>query len=90
MAIIDVNGASLHYEIQGFGPPLLLVMGASGDGGHFAPMARLLAEDFTVVSYDRRGNGRSPRPKGWPTTSYQQQPAVAVAALARQFPGAPS
>ncbi|MFI6483522.1 alpha/beta fold hydrolase [Nonomuraea sp. NPDC050663] len=79
MAIIDVNGASLHYEIQGFGPPLLLVMGASGDGGHFAPMARLLAEEFTVVSYDRRGNGRSPRPKGWTTTTPQEQAADAAA-----------
>jgi pimeloyl-ACP methyl ester carboxylesterase len=48
-------------------------MGASGDGGHFEQLAELLADEFTVVTYDRRGNGRSPRPAGWVTTSPQEQ-----------------
>ena len=36
-------------------------MGATGDGGHFDALADVLADEFTLVSYDRRGNGRSPR-----------------------------
>jgi len=48
----------LYYEVQGSGPVLMLVghpMGASG----FAAIAPLLAEDYTVVTFDPRGFARS-------------------------------
>jgi pimeloyl-ACP methyl ester carboxylesterase len=54
-------------------PAVLLIMGASGDGGHFHGLVQLLADEYTVVTYDRRGNGRSPRPPGWNTTSNDEQ-----------------
>ena len=63
------------------GPPVLLIMGATGDGGHFDAFADLLADEFTVVSYDRRGNGRSPVPAGWQTTSPEEQADDAAALL---------
>src|SRR5690242_5303376 len=78
----SVNGTELHYEIRGTGPPLLLIMGASGDAGHFDAIAGLLADEFTVITYDRRGNGRSPAPDGWKTTSPEQQADDAAALLA--------
>jgi pimeloyl-ACP methyl ester carboxylesterase len=55
---LDVPGARLYYEVQGSGPILMLVghpMGVSG----FGPIAPLLAEAYTVVTYDPRGFGRS-------------------------------
>ncbi|MGC9962600.1 MAG: alpha/beta fold hydrolase [Acidimicrobiales bacterium] len=55
---LNVPGARLHYEVQGSGPVLMLVghpMGAAG----FAAIAPLLAEDYTVVTYDPRGFARS-------------------------------
>lgn len=55
---LEVPGARLCYEVQGSGPTLILVghpMGAAG----FAAIAPLLAEDYTVVTYDPRGFGRS-------------------------------
>jgi clorobiocin/coumermycin A biosynthesis protein CloN7/CouN7 len=55
---LDVPGARLYYEVQGSGPVLMLVghpMGVSG----FAAIAPLLAERYTVVSYDPRGFARS-------------------------------
>jgi pimeloyl-ACP methyl ester carboxylesterase len=58
-----------------------LIMGATGDGGHFDALAELLADEFTVVSYDRRGNGRSPVPDGWDTTSPEEQADDAAALL---------
>src|SRR4029077_16102277 len=67
------NGAELYYEVRGSGPPVLLIMGGTGDGGHFDTLADRLADEFTVVTYDRRGNGRSPVPPGWTTTSPQEQ-----------------
>jgi pimeloyl-ACP methyl ester carboxylesterase len=57
-------------------------MGATGDGGHFAEVAGLLADAFTVVLYDRRGNGRSPSAPGWTSTSAEEQADDAAALLA--------
>ena len=65
MPMVSVNGAELYHEVRGSGPPVLLIMGATGDGGHFDTLADLLADEFTVITYDRRGNGRSPAPAGW-------------------------
>lgn len=73
MPTVRVNGVELYHEIRGSGPPVLLIMGGTGDGGHFDTLADLLADEFTVVTYDRRGNGRSPVPTGWTTTSPQEQ-----------------
>ncbi|MEV4624028.1 alpha/beta hydrolase [Asanoa sp. NPDC049573] len=55
-----VPGASLHYQVRGAGPALLLMSGGHGDANSFDGMAAVLAEHFTVVSYDRRGYARSP------------------------------
>ena len=65
MPRVTVNGAELYHEARGTGPPVLLIMGATGDGGHFDKLADVLADEFTVITYDRCGNGRSPsRPVG--------------------------
>ncbi|HEY1317431.1 MAG TPA: alpha/beta hydrolase [Gaiella sp.] len=73
MPTVTVNGAELYYEVRGTGPAVLLIMGSTGDGGHFDTLAALLADEFTVVTYDRRGNGRSPAPVGWTMTSPEEQ-----------------
>jgi len=67
---VRVNEAALYYEVQGSGPVLLMISGATGDAGHFARVAPLLAETYTVVTYDRRGNSRSPATD---QTSLEQQ-----------------
>jgi pimeloyl-ACP methyl ester carboxylesterase len=82
MPLLAVNGTELYYEVRGGGPPVLLIMGFTGDAGHFETLAELLADEFTVVSYDRRGNGRSPRPASWATTSPEEQADDAAALLA--------
>jgi pimeloyl-ACP methyl ester carboxylesterase len=77
----SINGAELFYEVRGEGPSVLFVMGATGVGGHFEQVGGLLADEFTVVTYDRRGNGRSPRPDGWASTSTDEQADDAAALL---------
>jgi pimeloyl-ACP methyl ester carboxylesterase len=89
MATVSVNGTQLYYERRGSGPSVLFIQGATGDGGTFTQVAELLAGEFTVVTYDRRGNSRSPRPEGWTTTSMDEQ-ADDAAALLRALDLAPA
>ncbi|MEV5898033.1 alpha/beta fold hydrolase [Nonomuraea fuscirosea] len=57
---VAVPGARLHVERAGDGPALLLISGGGGDAGMYADVVPLLARTFTVITYDRRGNSRSP------------------------------
>jgi pimeloyl-ACP methyl ester carboxylesterase len=80
---IEANQAQLYYEKRGSGPALLFIAGASGDAEDFAGVAELLADAFTVVTYDRRGFSRSPWPSGKTATSVDEQADDAAALLAR-------
>jgi pimeloyl-ACP methyl ester carboxylesterase len=55
------DGTRIAYERSGQGPALVLVDGALcfRSFGPMAPLAELLAADFTVYRYDRRGRGDS-------------------------------
>ncbi|WP_431041058.1 alpha/beta fold hydrolase [Streptomyces sp. P1-3] len=57
---LKVPGATLHYEVRGTGPVLLLIPGGSADAAVYDPIAADLADRYTVVSYDPRGLSRSP------------------------------
>jgi pimeloyl-ACP methyl ester carboxylesterase len=67
------NGARLYFEKQGSGQSLLFIAGSTDDAGNFTRAAALLADEFAVVTYDRRGNSRSERPTGWTTSSVAEQ-----------------
>ncbi|MCD9873192.1 alpha/beta fold hydrolase [Streptomyces guryensis] len=56
----------LHYDVHGKGPVLLIVPGGSGHPMGFAPMTDVLADRFTVVTYDPLGlaHGRLGQPVG--------------------------
>ena len=56
--MLDVPGARLYYEVQGSGPAFALI-GHPMDASGFASIAPVLAEAYTVVTYDPRGFGRS-------------------------------
>ena len=56
---LAVPGAMLHVEARGTGPTLLLIPGGPQDAGVFDQLARTLASEFTVVSFDPRCNSRS-------------------------------
>ncbi len=57
---LQLPGATLYYETRGSGPVLLLIAGGGTDAGVFEDVASFLAHDYTVVTYDPRGNSRSP------------------------------
>ncbi|WP_336213666.1 alpha/beta fold hydrolase [Nonomuraea sp. LPB2021202275-12-8] len=56
---LAVPGAELYYEVRGAGPVLLLINGGDGDAAMYAPLALQLADGYTVITYDPRGNSRS-------------------------------
>ncbi|MBT2510950.1 alpha/beta hydrolase [Streptomyces sp. ISL-98] len=56
---LRVNGATLHYEVRGQGPLLLLIPGGAGDAASFDGIADDLAAEYTVATYDPRGMSRS-------------------------------
>ena len=55
---LQVPGAALYYEVRGAGP-LLALHAAPMDAAAFAPLAELLASEFTVLTSDPRGINRS-------------------------------
>ncbi|GII28173.1 alpha/beta fold hydrolase [Planotetraspora mira] len=58
--MLRVPGATLYYEVRGSGPVPLLICGGVYDAAGYAGLADRLADRYTVVTYDRRGNSRSP------------------------------
>ena len=89
MTSISANDATLYYERRGDGPSLLFISGATGDAGHWTGVADTLADMYAVITYDRRGNSRSPRPPGWTSTTIDEQ-ADDAAALLRGLNMAPA
>ncbi|MFJ1697066.1 alpha/beta fold hydrolase [Streptomyces sp. NPDC088252] len=56
---LRVNGATLHYEVRGQGPLLLLIPGGTGGASSYDGVADGLAAEYTVATYDPRGMSRS-------------------------------
>lgn len=58
-AMLKVPGAEIYYEVRGSGPTLLIIPGGPQDAGVFTALAGELADRYTVVTYDPRGNSRT-------------------------------
>ena len=72
MPTIQVNDVELYYEVQGSGPPLVLVHGSWDNAAVWQHMPERFADRFRVISYDRRSHSRSERPSG-PRTRRQDE-----------------
>ncbi len=57
--VTSKDGTTIAFDRLGAGPPVVLVTGGSVDRSSNAPLAEVLASDFTVHNYDRRGRGPS-------------------------------
>lgn len=59
MPTLDGPGAVLHYQLAGDGPLLLISQSGEGDADRSTDLVSHLTDDYTVLTYDRRGLSRS-------------------------------
>ncbi|MFI1658257.1 alpha/beta fold hydrolase [Streptomyces sp. NPDC020472] len=57
--LLPVDGATLYFEQRGTGPLLLIAQSGEGDARRTTDLVDALADDFTLITYDRRGLSRS-------------------------------
>ncbi|GHF04028.1 alpha/beta hydrolase [Amycolatopsis deserti] len=71
--------ASVHYDVAGHGPGVVLVHGTGASGEQWQPLTELLRDRFTVVVPDYSGSGRT-RDHGGPVTLADLAAEVTAAA----------
>jgi pimeloyl-ACP methyl ester carboxylesterase len=63
MPFLSVDGLRMYYRLVGQGPPLVLVMGLSGDLTWWGPLVHELEKTFQILLFDNRGAGRTDKPE---------------------------
>lgn len=83
-AVSSKDGTTIAYTKTGFGPALIVVTGATAFRG-FDPnlqiLADLLAAQYTVINYDRRGRGESEDARPYDPASAPAREIEDIAAL---------
>ena len=79
MPIADSDGTSIYYERHGSGPAILFVHGSGGHHAAWWQQVAALREEFTVVTVDLRGFGKSD--SSMPEFNGQDFPGDVVAVL---------
>ena len=62
MPKLDRDGVTIHYEVYGSGPPLLLTHGYSSTSAMWHGQIDALARDHKLILWDMRGHGQSDYP----------------------------
>ncbi|MBT55600.1 MAG: hypothetical protein CMF72_19650 [Mameliella sp.] len=81
------DDSALTYDVEGNGPPLVLISGLGGTSAFWKPFAGLLSDRFTVLSYDHAGIARSTRGNAPANIDRFSEDVKALAETA--FPGQP-
>ena len=77
-----MNGIRLYYEEHGEGAPILCVHALGSSAIMWGDAVGELARRGRVITYDRRGCGRSERPEPYESTTVAEQADDAAALLA--------
>lgn len=64
MPICKCEAITLYYEIQGEGPPLLLIAGLGGGTWSWYGQTPYFKDFYRTIAFDNRGAGRSSIPQG--------------------------
>ena len=71
MPTATIDGVKLHYDIEGEGPPLLLISGLGGNSGVWATVKPLLAPHFKIITAPAAA---TPRPARTPSIRWRTTP----------------
>lgn len=82
MPTLSLQGISLHYEVTGAGPPLLLLHGLGSSMRDWTRQVAYFRHHYRVVTVDLRGHGQSSKPPGpYRMTDFAQDVASLITAL---------
>jgi pimeloyl-ACP methyl ester carboxylesterase len=77
-AYVDVGEARIFYEASGQGPAMVLLHGYPLSGALFSRVRDALEEDYTVITIDHRGYGKSEAPAMPASIDIYAEDAIAV------------
>ncbi len=63
MPYLTVKDLTIHYEIEGYGKPLIILHGMGNNSQSWKKQLLGLSENFTVIAWDAPGYGKSSDPK---------------------------
>src|SRR3989440_9636140 len=78
MNLIEANGVSLRYAIEGIGKPIVLIHEMGGTMESWGLIAPLLSAKWWVVRYDTRGAGFSEKIRGGVTIDTMTDDLIAL------------
>jgi pimeloyl-ACP methyl ester carboxylesterase len=83
MPSVDTRGVRIHYELEGQGPPLVLMHGFSGNHTSWYGYGFVdgLKDDYQLILIDARGHGQSAKPHEPPAYDYQHLVDDVIAVL---------
>lgn len=61
MPTLALDDGTIHYDVRGSGPPMVLLHGGWLDGDVWQPQIEGFAEEFRTITPDLRGHGRTGR-----------------------------
>lgn len=80
MAMIEVNGIHMYYELHGQGEPLVCISGLAADHVVWTSILDQLTKKFRVLIFDNRGVGQSDSPDNPWTLEQMAEDTMALAA----------
>src|SRR5258707_9754176 len=83
MPFVENLGARIHWDEEGRGAPLLLIMGLGWPSQAWYRSRPMLSENYRTIALDNRGVGRSEAPPGPYSITQMAADAVAVLNAAR-------
>jgi pimeloyl-ACP methyl ester carboxylesterase len=83
MPFVENLGARIHWDEQGSGAPLLLIMGLGWPSQAWQRLRPALSEKYRTIAVDNRGVGRSETPAGPYSIAQMAADAAAVLNAAR-------
>jgi pimeloyl-ACP methyl ester carboxylesterase len=82
MPLVNVDGLTINYDVQGNGEPLLLIPYLSADHACYAFQLPAYTKHFSCIALDLPGTGESDKPPGpYSTEIYADQVAAFLGAI---------